>query len=45
MNHKLAFRAPSFIERLFNRVFGLLASVGIGLKHNFQLSVVGRKSG
>ena len=39
------FQAPSLIERWFNKIFGALAARGIGLGHNYQLSVVGRKSG
>ena len=39
------FSQPSPIERLFNRLFGLLAGWGIGLPHNYLLQVKGRKSG
>jgi deazaflavin-dependent oxidoreductase (nitroreductase family) len=45
MTEQPAFRAPSPIERWFNRVFGFLAGLGIGLRHNYRLSVAGRKSG
>jgi len=40
-----AFLKPSLVERLFNRVFGMLAGLGIGLAHNYRLTVRGRKSG
>jgi deazaflavin-dependent oxidoreductase (nitroreductase family) len=40
-----AFRQPSAIERLFNRVFGFLVGKGLGFKHNYLLQVRGRKSG
>ena len=39
------FSRPNPIERLFNRLFGLLAGWGIGLPHNYLLQVKGRKSG
>ena len=39
-----AFRQPTAIERLFNRVFGFLVG-GLGFKHNYLLQVRGRKSG
>jgi len=40
-----AFREPRAIERLFNRFFGFLVGLGLGLKHNYLLQVRGRKSG
>lgn len=40
-----AFRQPTTIERAFNRVFGFLVGLGLGMKHNFLLQVRGRKSG
>ena len=40
-----AFRQPTAIERLFNRVFGFLVGMGLGFKHNYLLQVRGRKSG
>ena len=40
-----AFRQPTAIERLFNRLFGALVGLGLGLKHNYLLQVRGRKSG
>jgi deazaflavin-dependent oxidoreductase (nitroreductase family) len=40
-----AFRQPTAIERLFNRVFGFLVGMGLGFKHNYLLQVHGRKSG
>jgi deazaflavin-dependent oxidoreductase (nitroreductase family) len=39
------FRRPSAIERAFNRVFGAMVAVGLGLPHNYLLEVRGRKSG
>jgi deazaflavin-dependent oxidoreductase (nitroreductase family) len=42
---RASFRAPSPVERLFNRVFGWLVAVGLGLRHNYLLEVRGRKSG
>ena len=37
--------APSAIERLVNRAFGLLVRLGLGLRHNYLLQIRGRKSG
>lgn len=45
MSGQDAFLKPSPIERLFNRAFGWLLRLGIGLKHNYLLEVRGRKSG
>jgi deazaflavin-dependent oxidoreductase (nitroreductase family) len=46
MNSTLAtFRAPTAIERVFNRVFGFLVGMGLGFSHNYLLQVRGRKSG
>jgi deazaflavin-dependent oxidoreductase (nitroreductase family) len=46
MNSTLpAFRAPSAVERVFNRVFGFLVGLGLGFSHNYLLEVRGRKSG
>ena len=39
------FAAPSPVERLFNRAFGLLVGLGLGLPHNYLLEVRGRRSG
>jgi len=39
------FLQPSSFERLFNRLFGYLVGLGIGLPHNYLLQVQGRKSG
>ncbi len=33
------------MERAFNRIFGFLVGLGLGLKHNYLLQVRGRKSG
>ncbi len=40
-----AFRQPTAVERLFNRVFGFMVGLGLGFKHNYLLQVRGRKSG
>ncbi len=40
-----SFRAPSAVERAFNRVFGFLVGMGLGFSHNYLLQVRGRKSG
>jgi deazaflavin-dependent oxidoreductase (nitroreductase family) len=40
-----AFRAPSAAERVFNRVYGFLVGLGLGLSHSYLLQVRGRKSG
>ena len=39
------FRAPTGVERAFNRVFGFLVGLGLGFSHNYLLQVRGRKSG
>jgi deazaflavin-dependent oxidoreductase (nitroreductase family) len=39
------FVRPSLIERAFNRAFGALIGIGLGLPHNYLLQVRGRKSG
>ena len=39
------FRAPSAVERLFNRIFGSLVGLGLGFSYNYLLQVRGRKSG
>jgi deazaflavin-dependent oxidoreductase (nitroreductase family) len=36
---------PSAIDSFFNRAFGFLVKIGLGLPHNFLLEVRGRKSG
>jgi deazaflavin-dependent oxidoreductase (nitroreductase family) len=46
MNSALpTFRAPTAVERLFNRAFGFLVGVGLGFSYNYLLEVRGRKSG
>jgi hypothetical protein len=39
------FRAPSAVERIFNRVFGFLVDLGGGFSYNYLLQVRGRNSG
>jgi len=40
-----AFREPTTVEKIFNRVFGFLVGLGLGFSHNYLLEVRGRKSG
>jgi deazaflavin-dependent oxidoreductase (nitroreductase family) len=40
-----AFREPSSIEKIFNRIFGFLVGLGLGFSYNYLLEVRGRKSG
>jgi deazaflavin-dependent oxidoreductase (nitroreductase family) len=40
-----SFRQPGSLERLFNRLFGILVGLGFGLSHNYLLQVRGRKTG
>jgi deazaflavin-dependent oxidoreductase (nitroreductase family) len=40
-----AFRPPTAIERIFNRLFGFLVGRGLGFSYNYLLQVKGRKSG
>jgi len=40
-----AFRAPSPMERIFNRLFGFFVGVGLGFSYNYLLQVRGRKTG
>jgi deazaflavin-dependent oxidoreductase (nitroreductase family) len=39
------FERPNALERVFNKVFGCLIGLGLGLRHNYLLEVRGRKSG
>jgi len=39
------FRAPSPVERVFNRVYGFLVGCGFGFSYNYLLQVRGRKTG
>jgi len=39
------FNKPNSVDRFFNRAFGFLVKIGLGLPHNFLLEVRGRKSG
>lgn len=36
---------PNPVERIFNRLFGFLVGLGVGLPHNYLLEVRGRKTG
>src|SRR5438132_13538960 len=40
-----SFHAPSGLERVFNRIHGLLVGLGLGFSYNYLLEVRGRKSG
>lgn len=40
-----AYRQPTPGERFFNRAFGVLVGLGLGLPHNYLVQVRGRKSG
>jgi deazaflavin-dependent oxidoreductase (nitroreductase family) len=39
------FNQPTRLEQAFNKCFGLLVGLGLGLSHNYLLQVRGRKSG
>ena len=39
------YRKATAVERIFNRAFGVLVGVGLGLPHNYLVQVRGRKSG
>jgi deazaflavin-dependent oxidoreductase (nitroreductase family) len=43
--HLPTFERPTTTERVFNRLFGWLVGMGLGLRHNFVLQVRGRKTG
>jgi deazaflavin-dependent oxidoreductase (nitroreductase family) len=45
MDQPPAFRQPSTIDKIFNRLFGLFVGLGFGLGHNYLLVVQGRKTG
>ena len=45
MDPQPSFRAPSAVERVFNRVFGFIVGLGLGFSYNYLLQVRGRKSG
>jgi deazaflavin-dependent oxidoreductase (nitroreductase family) len=40
-----AYRKPSAAELFFNRFFGLLVRLGLGLPHNYLVEVRGRRTG
>jgi deazaflavin-dependent oxidoreductase (nitroreductase family) len=40
-----AYRKATPFELLFNRLFGVLVGLGLGLRHNYLVQVRGRKSG
>ena len=39
------FREPSGVERIFNKVFGLLVGLGLAPSYNYLVQVRGRKTG
>ena len=39
------FREPSSVEKIFNRLFGVLVGLGLGFSYNYLLEVRGRKTG
>jgi hypothetical protein len=43
--HFPAFREATLVEKFFNRAFGFLVGLGLGLPHNYLLQVRGRKTG
>jgi deazaflavin-dependent oxidoreductase (nitroreductase family) len=43
--HHRRFDQPSSIERAFNKLFGVLVGLGLGLPHNYVLHTRGRRSG
>lgn len=45
MDSQPTYKAPSFLERSFNRTFGFLASIGAAPSFIYLLQVRGRKSG
>jgi F420H(2)-dependent quinone reductase len=42
---KRSVKEPSPIERLFNKLFGMVVGLGFGLSHNYLLQVRGRTTG
>jgi deazaflavin-dependent oxidoreductase (nitroreductase family) len=40
-----AYRKATAFEACFNRMFGVLVGLGLGMRHNYLLQVRGRKSG
>ncbi len=39
------FREPSGVERVFNRIFGVLVGLGLAPRYNYLVEVRGRKTG
>ena len=40
-----AYRKATAVEIFFNRIFGVLVGLGLGMRHNYLVQVRGRKSG
>jgi len=36
---------PTTLDRIFNKAFGVLVGLGLGLRHNYLVQVPGRKTG
>lgn len=41
----ISFTPPNRVDRFFNRAFGALVGLGLGLEHNYLLQVRGRRTG
>src|SRR5712692_4661193 len=39
------FREPEILEKIFNKAFGVLVALGLGLRHNYLVQVAGRRTG
>jgi len=39
------FQKPETLERIFNKAFGVLVALGLGLRHNYLVQVPGRRTG
>ena len=38
-------REPNILEKLLNKAFGVLVTLGLGLRHNYLVQVPGRRTG
>ncbi len=45
MGSQARFLRPGAAERIFSRIYGWLVGLGVGMRHNYQLQVRGRRSG
>ena len=39
------FRKPEILDKIFNKAFGVLVALGLGLRHNYLVQVPGRRTG